>query len=46
MAITLVVGPINLILCFSESLERGLSDDVLKIKSIFFGLFLTKYHGL
>ncbi len=30
------VGPI------SESLERGLSDDVLKIKSIFFGLFLTK----
>ncbi len=29
------VGPMKLILCFSESLERGLSDGALKAKVYF-----------
>ncbi len=35
------VGPLTLILWFSESLERGLSDDLLKSK-VYFGLVFDK----
>ncbi len=33
------VGPMKLILCFSESLERGLSDGALKAKVYFWPVF-------
>ncbi len=39
------VGPITLILWFSESWERGLSDDLLKSK-VYFRPVFEKYHGL
>ena len=39
------VGPIMLILWFSESLERDLSDNVLKKSEVYFWPVFDKYHG-
>ncbi len=40
-----MVTSVSPILWFSDNLERGLSDDVLKSKVCFLGLF-SKYHEI